>query len=320
MLSEYLKRIFGKSAVNEYNLKLNSLPFYLSNDYFFYGITIIGKQYVFVKTKNILNLKSYKVQQKKLENSLSLPVVLCVDKLSFQQRENLIQSGIEFVEPEKQIFMPSIGTILDNKRKKSVVNALEKFTPQTQLCSLFFLYNPQKEYTASEICKTTGLNVMAVSRGVSALSALNLLSVRKDMRTNYYTLKIPKNEYVSIITPYLVNPLYKCVYAKEDLINLVAKAGYTALEQFTAIADDSIKTYAISKKEYKSIEDLCFCSVDDLPISDKPIKIEVWKYNPMIFMNNGCVDKLSLYLTFKNDTDERTEDALDELMREVENG
>lgn len=320
MLLEYLKKVFGKSVINEYNPNVSNLPFYLSNEYCFYGILINAKKYVFVKTKGNLNLKSYKVQQKKLQDLLALPVVLCADKLSFQQRENLIQSGLEFVEPEKQLFMPSVGTILDSKCKNLSDAAIEKFTPQTQLCALFFFYGQKKEYSANEISETTGLNVMAVSRGVTVLTSFNLLSVRKAARTNYYTVKVNKIEYISIIKTYLVSPVAKYVYANEEtIINLGVKAGYTALEQFTSILDSDVKTYAISKTTYKSIESRCFQSVDNLISSDKPIKLEVWKYDPMIFMNNGCADKLSLYLSFEKDIDERTEEALNELMKEIKN-
>lgn len=161
---------------------------------------------------------------------------------------------------------------------------------------------------------------MAVSRGVTVLTSFNLLSVRKAARTNYYTVKVNKIEYISIIKTYLVSPVAKYVYANEEtIINLGVKAGYTALEQFTSILDSDVKTYAISKTTYKSIESRCFQSVDNLISSDKPIKLEVWKYDPMIFMNNGCADKLSLYLSFEKDIDERTEEALNELMKEIKN-
>lgn len=77
---------------------------------------------------------------------------------------------------------------------------------------------------------------------------------------------------------------------------------------------------AISKKAYKSIEDICKQSADEFLSSDKVVKVEVWKYGPTIFMTDGCVDKLSLYLSFEKDNDERTIEALNELMEEIENG
>ena len=50
------------------------------------------------------------------------------------------------------------------------------------------------------------------------------------------------------------------------------------------------------------------------------VHVEVWKYDPLIFMKDNCVDKLSLYLSFGNNNDERTEEALEALMEEIING
>lgn len=321
MLLEYLKRIFGEQTVKECNLNLRGLPLYLSNTYRFYGISIHNKAYAFALPQSTLNLKSYKVQEKKAEAVLSVPVVLCADKLMFQQRENLINSGVEFVEPGKQIYMPSLGVVLNDRRNSADTKPIGKFTPQIQLCALFFLYKKEKEYTAKEISETTGLNVMAVSRGVSALTELELLSVRKAARTNYYTIKASKNKFLESIKDYLISPVLKRVYADgETIFNVGIKSGYTALSQLTSIVDDSIQTYAVSRTTYKSIESDCRESSDMFSFNDKIVKIEVWKYDPMIFMVDNCVDRLSLYLSFANDNDERTEESLEELMNEINNG
>lgn len=321
MLLEYLRNVFGNNNVCDYNLDTSLLPLYLRGEYRFCGFCIGKQPYVFVLPNNTLNLKSYKVQKKKLETILALPIVLCAERLIFQQRENLINSGMEFVEPNKQIFMPSIGTILDNRQKRRAVRLVEKFTPQIQLCALFFFYQKEKEYTSNEISEITGLNVMAISRGLSALNQLDLLSVRKAARTNYYAIKTTKPNYISTIKDYLISPIQKVLYASEsDLKSISVKAGYTALEQMTSIVDDSVKTCAISKNAYKTIEDRCRQSLDEFLLSEKVVKVEVWKYDPMIFKNNDCVDKLSLYLSFENENDERTNEALNELMKEIKNG
>ena len=321
MLLEYLKKIFGEQSVKECNLNLRWLPLYLSNAYRFYGISIHNKSYAFARPQSTLNLKSYKVQEKKAEAILSVPVVLCADKLMFQQRENLINSGVEFVEPGKQIYMPSLGVVLNDRRNSADTKPIEKFTPQIQLCALFFLYKKEKEYTAKEISQTTGLNVMAVSRGVSALTELELLSVRKAARTNYYTINASKNKFLESIKDYLISPVLKRVYAEgKNIFNVEIKSGYTALSQLTSIVDDSIQTYAVSRTTYKSIESNCRESSDMFSLNDKIVKIEVWKYDPMIFMVDNCVDRLSLYFSFANDNDERTEESLEELMKEINNG
>ena len=95
---------------------------------------------------------------------------------------------------------------------------------------------------------------------------------------------------------------------------------YILFRQLKVIVDDSVKTCAISKNAYKTIEDRCRQSLDEFLLSEKVVKVEVWKYDPMIFKNNDCVDTLSLYLSFENENDERTNEALNELMKEIRNG
>ena len=217
--------------------------------------------------------------------------------------------------------MPSLGVVLNDKRNSADTKPIEKFTPQIQLCALFFLYKKEKEYIAKEISETTGLNVMAVSRGVSALTELELLSVRKAARTNYYTINASKNKFLESIKDYLISPVLKRVYADgKTILNVGIKSGYTALSQLTSIVDDSIQTYAVSKTTYKSIESNCREFSDMFSLNNKIVKIEVWKYDPMIFMADNCVDRLSLYLSFAKDNDERTEESLEELMKEINNG
>jgi len=41
------------------------------------------------------------------------------------------------------------------------------------------------------------------------------------------------------------------------------------------------------------------------------IEIEIWSYDPALFGQDGTVDRLSLYLSLKDNHDERVESALD---------
>ena len=53
---------------------------------------------------------------------------------------------------------------------------------------------------------------------------------------------------------------------------------------------------------------------DRCPEEDAPVLLELWKYPPNI-IGDDAVDSLSLYLTLRNDPDERVQIALDEMMK-----
>ncbi len=47
-------------------------------------------------------------------------------------------------------------------------------------------------------------------------------------------------------------------------------------------------------------------------------ELELWSYAPLIEPNApGCVDRLSLYLSLQDDSDERTQEALRGLLKET---
>lgn len=315
MLNEYLIKLFGNDAIETFEISVK-LPIYLSSTYKYKGVSIYGYKYVFILPINKVNLKSYKVQVKNIIEIFSLPAVLCVDELDFYQRNNLINSRLDFVEIGKQLFIPSIGMVLYDMKKKMEHVIVEKFTPQVQLCALFFVYSDIKEYKVSEIASVIKLNAMAISRGMSVLIELGVLSVRSEIRTNYYCLKVNKKDFLKIIMPYLISPVSDKKVLEIINTNNWIQAGYTALSEYTTIVDDLPNTIAVSKEEYKLLEEIDNKTCRGIPYE---INVEIWKYNPKIFSKNNFVDKLSLYLSFSKENDERTEEALNELIEELTN-
>ena len=53
----------------------------------------------------------------------------------------------------------------------------------------------------------------------------------------------------------------------------------------------------------------------DLIKDTELVELELWDYDPGLFSNNGHVDLLSLYASLKEETDERVEQALEEVLR-----
>ena len=46
-------------------------------------------------------------------------------------------------------------------------------------------------------------------------------------------------------------------------------------------------------------------------------KVEIWSYNPALLANGDTVDRLSLYLSLKDNPDERVQMECDTLIREI---
>ena len=52
----------------------------------------------------------------------------------------------------------------------------------------------------------------------------------------------------------------------------------------------------------------------DLQDSDSQVAVEMWRYDPQKLSNTKMVDKLSLALSLREDTDERVEEAVEEML------
>jgi hypothetical protein len=68
--------------------------------------------------------------------------------------------------------------------------------------------------------------------------------------------------------------------------------------------------WAVTKKELKTL-----AIVTDKQFGEN--EIQVWKYNPKMLSTEGVVDKLSLYLSLKDNEDERIQIELERLINEM---
>jgi len=79
--------------------------------------------------------------------------------------------------------------------------------------------------------------------------------------------------------------------------------------QYTMINDEDRHYFAVNKDTVKNLETNKYAGDNT---------IEAWRYNPCLLSNNGFVDKLSLYLSFRNDTDERMQSELEQMINEIQ--
>lgn len=316
-LTDYLQSLFGKSNIKVGHREV-ALPLYLKC-YEYGPISLYGVNYVFVVAKDALNLKAYKAQRSKIEQVYGCGAVLVLDRVKVSQRRNMIENNIMFVEPWKQLFMPAFGFVLREGRE-AISMQTDRFTPQTQLVALFFLYNGEGEFTVKQIAEKTKLNDMAIGRGMRALEELKLISCVSVGRTNHYRLCVSLVDYMNKIEQVAVSPKYKSMWVKKRAKpKNIMRAGYSALSDYSMLADNEYETYAVSKREYKNLENLEQIEFEDL-LDDEYVKIEIWKYDPAVFAENGTVDKFSLYMSFEKEQDERTEETLKKMKEEITNG
>ena len=85
-----------------------------------------------------------------------------------------------------------------------------------------------------------------------------------------------------------------------------------ALAHYTFLADTGRLMYAVYKNEFEELKENGYWEY--LDETDGDIQVDVWKYNPRLLSENGYIDPLSLFLCYREDSNERVEAELKELI------
>jgi hypothetical protein len=93
-------------------------------------------------------------------------------------------------------------------------------------------------------------------------------------------------------------------------------AGMSALSLRTMISADRLPTYALPLAVFQDLLERGVCAGCH-DAENATARIEVWSYNPHLLGDDRMVDPLSLYLSLRNSSDERVQQQLEQLMREI---
>ena len=107
-LISYLRMMFGPQMFLEDYHRYDNLPLYLTENYQLFSLQIGEERYLLVKPKTAMDLRieTLKKQLKQIQKYTNLSPVLLLENLRLNQRNALVQSGIAFLVPEKQLYIP----------------------------------------------------------------------------------------------------------------------------------------------------------------------------------------------------------------------
>ena len=98
----------------------------------------------------------------------------------------------------------------------------------------------------------------------------------------------------------------------------ISMAGETALSHYSMLGSPRVAEYAMDKDAWKFFnhnnEDRIRIDEDYFVVREIPYsKVQVWSYRPDM-IEQGCADRISLYLTLARHEDERVNMSIDEMM------
>ncbi|MGM0431379.1 MAG: hypothetical protein ACQEQU_01555 [Spirochaetota bacterium] len=315
-IASYIEKTLGfKVKIWDWKDKEN-LPLLLREQYSFYVIRLSASDHL-IFTENRENRNTPAViskHYKMLTQYWTGGIIYSKNTLSSTDRTRLIQAKIPFIIPKRQLYLPFIGIdlkeIFPPEKKKA-----GKLSPSAQLLILGKLY--EKSWitkSPSRMSEDIGMSNMSIGRAFSELELHNIASVRtigKEKKLEYYSHG--QSLWESSL-PLLKSPVTSSETVAYQNNNDLIIAGESALSRYSMINEPSIPTFAVLNRAKNTM--IQTNALEEY--FNKEMIIQKWSYDPRILSMNGIADPLSVYLEFKNSDDERIEEALEDLIKDIQ--
>lgn len=296
-------------------LKKNNLPVFLRNNYNFYETMILGTRCVLIEVLDEMpNIDQIQKHIKQIEKLTDHQIVLFYKDITRYRRKSLIINKIAFVIENGQMFLPFLGLDL-KKVQEHVEKEVKGFTTPAQIAYLYFLYHKEDILNTTEFAKKMGFNKMTASRALNDLYQANLITYEiggKTGRSKEYK-RIPDPDYFMKGREYLKTPVKNIIYTKSKPLGAL-KAGFDALAGLSMINPSDHPIVAVDRNQLNR-DQFEIVKNKDLIKDEHLVELQLWDYDPKLFSNKDHVDLLSLYASLKEETDERVEQALEDVLR-----
>lgn len=306
---------------------LDRLPMYIHETYTLYRTDLFNMKIVWAELRNVEELSIWQTEKQvqQIENLLNEKVVVVLNHVQAYNRKRLIEKGINFIVPGKQLYLPDLLVDLrEAYTRPKAKEKNEKLLPSAQFLLIYHLIHRNnqwnlEEHPFKEIAKKLAYTPMAITNAIDNLKQCELVDVRGE-KEKFIRFRHDRHELWNVARQknLLVNPVIKTVFVDDkpkDLFLLPSNA--SALPEYTDLNP--------SKQDYLAIEKTVFYGLQKSDALVNPNEyegryaLEVWKYNPMTLVGElpnhlHAVDPLSLYLSVKDSQDERVEMALEQLI------
>lgn len=257
-----------------------------------------------------------KKQQKRYEQVLQMPVAFQVKLDSAAMRNSLVKKKISFLSLPDNVFLPFLGIVLQEIHMKKAIHA-DKMMPATQMVFLELLYQKSGEgFTKSQIAEKLNLTKTSITRATAQLEEMNLILQEKHGKEITIFRNASPRAYYENAKPYLINPVQKVIEVKwEECLESVCAGGENALSSYSSLNPPLVEEKAI----YKGSEMIDQLEQVDVRFTEaRCVRLQLWKYDPGYFAQNGVADPVSLLCSLKEMDDERIEMCMEELVEELD--
>ncbi len=297
----------------------DKLPFYLQDRYEFYQIELLNQAYLIMLPRGQTDQTPAMIRKhlNAIRDIWKGESIYVDQNVSAYNRKRMIAHKVPFVVPGNQMYLPMYAIDLrEHFRAIHTVNS--QFSPSTQTVLLnALLNNYSTRFTPTKLSGQLGYTPMTISRAFSELEAGGVGIVKVEGRERVLYLEDDREKLWNQIKELMRNPVKRYLWIEPHTTNVRGViAGLSALSSYTMLAAPMQKTFAFSLEEWKVQRQQN--EIIEVPSNEiEAYRIEIWHYTPLMFTKNDIVDRFSLYLSIKDDEDERVQLALNELMEDI---
>ncbi|MEN8203092.1 MAG: hypothetical protein ABFS28_10895 [Bacteroidota bacterium] len=333
ILQAYISNVLGLEIQVDLLEKkdLMDIPLYIRDSYLIYRTVLFDKSLILLEPKDQEGIKISLISAnidlviKRKGN----PVVVLLNTCSALQRRRLIEKRINFIVPGTQLFLPELLMDLSEVYKsQSRSGKGQLLRPSAQFLLIFHLLHSVSKYDLAEynfksVAAMTGYSPMAITLAAENLEKLGLIVIigTKDKAMSFRYDK--KELWKKVLASGLVrNPVRSRVFVDKEPTDIqLLKCNISALSEYSDLSPGNLGYYAIDNNDFRSLEKRN--ALENVNKDEGRFCLEVWRYSPRriwgdLSRNHSSVDPLSLYITLQDNTDERVEMALEQLIREYQ--
>lgn len=304
--------------------ELKGLPLYITEIYNLYDANLLNQDILFAEYRQPENFSILQTEKNfaLLTNVLHKKVVLLIQNIAAYNRKRLIDKRINFIVPDKQLFLPEF--LIDLKEtpvREKAGNKKDDLTPCAQFLVLFHILNKKngiENIPYKEIAERTGYTPMAITNAIEELKRKEIIETTQGKEKQIHFIHERGEIWRMLKQKALATPVLKVFYTDHLPASMHLKCNVSALAEYTELNPDRQLHYAMYRNDYYKLKREKKLAEENA--TDNRYCIEVWKYDPVKLIadhvDDNTVDKFSLYLSMLNDSDERIQMALDELIKE----
>lgn len=316
---QYLNQVLGEGAARLESPEIApQLPYFLLDTYDVLPGSLFGKPVTFACVKGRQPLGARQIGQhiQRLRELLNAPAIVVLPMVAPGERNQLIQHGVPFLVPNRQLFAPHMGIILTERFDSKQVPEKDLASPATQALLIWFLnhYPATDTWSPFEAAGVLGYTDMTATRAVRELLKFGLFELEVRGRAKYLKLVQSRRELWEMAKPYLRSPVLRTLWTYDRRIfDIVGerRAGESALASMTMLNDPQQPVIAITAEVAQQAKQggILF---EPWQLPDG-IAVQVWRCRPDMDAKAKTVDPLSLWLSLRDSRDNRIQIALEEI-------